>query len=72
LADLTPRESQVLDGIMASKANKEIAADLGISVRAVESHRARLMERTGSQGVSELVQTVMRARDESAVDSEIA
>src|SRR5258708_8267048 len=47
LASLTPRERDVLDGLVAGRPNKLIAYDLGISVRTVEVHRARMMERLG-------------------------
>jgi two-component system response regulator FixJ len=45
IAELTPRERQVLDALVAGHPNKVIAYDLGISVRTVEVHRARMMER---------------------------
>ncbi len=62
LETLTPRESEVLDKVLEGKTNKEIAADLGISVRAVESHRARVMERTEADSVAELVRMVLTVR----------
>jgi len=49
IAALTPREKQVLDGLVAGHANKTIAYDLGISVRTVEVHRARLLGRLGTR-----------------------
>lgn len=49
IAALTPREKQVLDGLVAGHANKTIAYDLGISVRTVEVHRARLLDRLGTR-----------------------
>ncbi|CAA2141668.1 response regulator transcription factor [Hyphomicrobium sp. ghe19] len=49
IAALTPRERQVLDGLAAGHANKTIAYDLGISVRTVEVHRARLLDRLGTR-----------------------
>jgi two-component system response regulator FixJ len=67
LQRLTRREREVLAGIVNSKANKEIAADLGISVRAVESHRARLMERMEAAGVADLMRTVMLAEADDLV-----
>jgi two-component system response regulator FixJ len=45
IATLSPREREVLDGLLAGRPNKLIAFDLGISVRTVEVHRARMMER---------------------------
>src|SRR5690242_12013157 len=48
IAALSPREKQVLYGLAAGHANKTIAYDLGISVRTVELHRARLLNRLGT------------------------
>jgi two-component system response regulator FixJ len=52
---LSPRERDVLAGVVAGKANKIIAYDLGISPRTVEVYRAGLMSKTGAGSVSELV-----------------
>lgn len=54
-ASLSPRERQVLEGIVAGKANKAIAADLDISVRTVEVHRTRLMARLGIHSIAEAI-----------------
>ncbi|MBA4191079.1 MAG: DNA-binding response regulator [Planctomycetaceae bacterium] len=55
LAALTPKEREVLDMIAAGKTNREMATDLGLSVRAVEDRRARLMKKVGVHSVAELV-----------------
>lgn len=55
LSALTPREREVLAGIVAGKRNKIIAVDLGISERTVETHRANLMEKAGVNNVTQLV-----------------
>ncbi len=52
LAELSPRERQVLDGIVAGRPNKLIAYDLNISVRTVEVHRARLLVRLGTHSMA--------------------
>jgi two-component system response regulator FixJ len=52
---LSPRERDVLNGVVAGKANKVIAYDLGISPRTVEVYRAGLMSKTAAGSVSELV-----------------
>jgi two-component system response regulator TtrR len=61
LAHLTQREREVLDRVVAGKLNREIAEELDISVKTVEAHRARLMEKLEVASVAELVQTVLSA-----------
>ncbi len=61
LDSLTPREREVLEGVLAGKANKVIAHDLGVSQRTIEIHRARVMEKMQAGSLAELVQMVMRA-----------
>jgi two-component system, LuxR family, response regulator FixJ len=55
IAALSPRENQVLDGLVAGRQSKVIAYDLGISVRTVEAHRARMMERLGTRRLAEAI-----------------
>ena len=57
---LTPRETDVLRGVLAGEQNKIIAHNLGISQKTVELHRARVMEKTDSASVSQLIQTALR------------
>lgn len=57
---LTPREREVLCMLACSESNKRIAARLGISVRTVESHRRRVMEKLQLHSVSELVHYAIR------------
>jgi FixJ family two-component response regulator len=52
---LTPREREVMAMVVAGKANKVVAYDLGISQKTVESHRARLMEKLDVQCLADLV-----------------
>lgn len=56
---LTERERQVLDLIVAGKANKVIAYDLSISPRTVEIHRARVMEKMKATNLADLVRKVL-------------
>lgn len=56
---LTARELEVLDLIIAGRLNKQIADDLGISIKTVEVHRARVMEKMQARSVAELVQSVV-------------
>ncbi len=55
LAALTPKEREVLERIARGATNKDIAADLGLSVRAVEDRRARLMKKMDARSVADLV-----------------
>jgi len=61
LVGLSPRQREVLQLLAEGKANKEIAADLRLSVKTVEAHRAHLMERLGIHRVPGLVRVAMRA-----------
>jgi two-component system response regulator FixJ len=62
LDSLSPREHEVLNGVVEGKLNKVIAHELGISPRTVEVYRANVMSKTGARGLSELVRMVMLAR----------
>src|ERR1700688_3242155 len=62
VATLSPREREVLDGLLAGRPNKLIAYDLGISVRTVEVHRARMMERLGMRQLAEVIRLGVMAR----------
>lgn len=62
LATLTPREKDVLEGIIAGRPNKLIAEDLGISMKTVEQHRARIMEKMHAASLAELVRHVTEQR----------
>jgi len=61
LGQLTQREREVLDRVVAGKMNREIAESLDISIKTVEAHRARLMEKLEVSSVVELVQAVVAA-----------
>ena len=58
IATLSPREREVMDGLVAGKANKAIAFDLDISARTVEVYRANLMMKMQAKTLSELVRMV--------------
>ena len=60
LADLTPRETQVLELVVAGKANKVIAYELGVSERTVEVHRAHVMEKMRVKNLAELVRCMAK------------
>jgi two-component system, LuxR family, response regulator FixJ len=56
---LSPREVQVLQGIVSGKPNKVISAELKISLKTVEAHRASVMKKMGVKSVPELVKLVL-------------
>ena len=60
LAELTPRERQVMERVLAGDFNKTIADALGIAVRTVEVHRARIFEKMGVRSAVELSQLLAR------------
>lgn len=62
IATLSPREREVLDGLVAGRPNKVIASDLGISVRTVEVHRARMMQRLGTHQFADAIRLAIMAR----------
>ena len=59
LAKLTPREEQVLERIVAGRLNKQIADDLGISIKTVEAHRANIMDKVNANTVADLMRIVL-------------
>jgi len=61
LETLSSRERDVLEGLIAGKANKVIAFDLGISPRTVEIYRANVMTKTGANSLPELVRMALLA-----------
>ena len=61
LADLTTRQRQIMELVLAGHPSKNIAADLGISQRTVENHRAAIMKKTGSHSLSALIRLALAA-----------
>jgi two-component system CheB/CheR fusion protein len=61
LAGLTPRQRQVMELVLAGHPSKNISADLGISQRTVENHRASIMEKTGSKSLPALARLAFAA-----------
>jgi two-component system response regulator FixJ len=61
MAELTPREHEVMAMVTDGKSNKEIAATLGVSAKTVEVHRARVMDKMRADSLAELVRMVMIA-----------
>jgi two-component system CheB/CheR fusion protein len=61
VAALTARERQIMDLVIIGQPNKNIAADLKVSQRTVENHRAAVMKKTGSKSLSDLVRLAIAA-----------
>ena len=59
LSKLTGREAQVLERIVAGRLNKQIADDLGISIKTVEAHRANIMEKLNANTVADLLKIAL-------------
>ena len=59
LSELTPREREVMQLVVLGRHNREIGPALGISVRTVEVHKARLMSKLGVDNVADLVRISM-------------
>jgi len=66
VACLTPRQRQVMELVLAGHPSKNIAADLGLSQRTVENHRASVMRKTGSKSLPALARLVVAATAESS------
>jgi two-component system response regulator FixJ len=61
IASLSPRERQVMEGLVAGLSNKMIARDYNISPRTIEVYRANVMTKMQAAGLSELVRLALRA-----------
>jgi DNA-binding NarL/FixJ family response regulator len=62
LRTLTPREHDVSDQVVLGRLNKEIASELGITIRTVKEHRARVMEKMEANSLAELVTMIVTVR----------
>jgi FixJ family two-component response regulator len=62
VASLTPRQREIMSLVLAGQPSKNIAADLGISQRTVENHRASIMRRTGVQSLPALARLAVTAQ----------
>lgn len=62
LAALTPREREIMDLVVAGKLNRMIAEELAVSIKTVEAHRARIMEKLQVNSVAELVRLSLTAK----------
>jgi len=66
LSRLTAREQQVLERIVAGRLNKQIAGDLGISIKTVEAHRANIMEKLEVTTVADLMKIALTKSEGAA------
>ncbi|MCB1760557.1 MAG: response regulator transcription factor [Gammaproteobacteria bacterium] len=64
LANLTPREHEVMEMVTEGRANKEIAQTLGVSAKTVEAHRSRVMEKMQADSLADLVKMAVAANIE--------
>jgi len=62
LKTLTPREHEVLNQVVSGRLNKEIASELGITIRTVKEHRGRVMEKMEANSLAELVTMIVTLR----------
>jgi two-component system CheB/CheR fusion protein len=61
IADLTPRQRQIMDLVLAGQPSKNIAVDLGLSQRTVDNHRASIMQKTGAKSLPALARLAFAA-----------
>lgn len=71
VARLTPRQRQIMELVLAGHPSKNIAADLGISQRTVENHRASIMKKTGSKSLPALARLAVSAAAKGADQADI-
>ena len=62
LKTLTPREHEVLNQVISGQRNREVASDLGITIRTVKEHRGRVMEKLEANSLAELVTMIVTVR----------
>jgi FixJ family two-component response regulator len=68
LSSLTPREREVMRLLVAGGTSKEVASDMGISVRTVEGHRRRVLSKLHVTSAAQLVRMVMNTRGDQTED----
>jgi DNA-binding NarL/FixJ family response regulator len=66
----TPRETEIVRRLAEGKSNKEIATELGISIRTVETHRAKIMRKVGVHSLAELIHYAIRHKIFTAPSAE--
>lgn len=71
VATLSPREKDVLDGLVAGLPNKQLAHRLHLSVRTVEMHRGRMMDRLGVGSISEAMWIAFKAGIDAGLERSV-
>jgi FixJ family two-component response regulator len=66
--NLTSREQEVMDRVVTGKPNRDVAEDLGISVKTVEVHRAKVMEKMQARSIADLVKMAMMMHETNHVE----
>ncbi len=66
ISTLTPRQRQIMEQVLAGHPSKNIAADLSLSQRTVESHRAAIMKKTGTESLPALARLALAAASDAA------
>nr|WP_208321374.1 response regulator transcription factor [Thiohalophilus thiocyanatoxydans] len=61
--NLTTREQEVMDRVVTGKPNRDVGGELGISVKTVEVHRAKVMEKMRARSIADLVKMAMMMRE---------
>ena len=64
LAELTPREREIMDGVAQGKLNRIVGEELGISEKTVKNHRAAVMEKLGVGSLAELVRNLILVEEQ--------
>jgi len=72
LKTLTPREHEVLDQVVSGRLNKQIAYELGITIRTVKAHRGRVMEKMEANSLAELVMMIASVRLRENQDDDLS
>ncbi len=62
IGSLTSRQREILEKVLAGRPSKNIAADLHISQRTVDNHRAAIMRKVGAKSLSALIRVALAAR----------
>ena len=65
---LTPRERQVMEMVVNGMANKQVAAELGLSEKTIEVHRKHVMDKMQAGNVADLIRMAMRGSSVQTID----